>query len=68
MPTFPDSPASTSSTRRLREERFALIEETLKNYSIDGFELQLNYTPYYFHPDEVEAEMRDYDCVGSAGL
>ena len=38
----------------VREERFALIEETLNNYPVDGFELQLNYMPYYFHPDEVE--------------
>ena len=38
----------------VRAERFALIEETLQNYAIDGFELQLNYTPYYFHPHEVE--------------
>jgi len=39
----------------VREERFSLIEETLNNYPIDGFELQLNYSPYYFHPDEIEA-------------
>ncbi len=38
----------------VREERFALIEETLARYPVDGFELQLNYTPYYFHPNEVE--------------
>ncbi len=39
----------------VREERFALIEETLNTYPIDGFELQLNYSPYYFYPDEVES-------------
>ena len=39
----------------VRDERYALIEETLTNYEIDGFELQLNYHPYYFHPNEVEA-------------
>jgi hypothetical protein len=38
----------------VRAERLALIEETLQNYAIDGFELQFNYTPYYFHPDQVE--------------
>jgi hypothetical protein len=38
----------------VREERFAIIEETLKKYPVDGFELQLNYSPYYFHPDESE--------------
>ena len=31
------------------------IEETLANYDVDGFELQMNYYPYYFHPDEVKA-------------
>ena len=39
----------------VREERFALIDETLKNYDVDGFELQMNYQPFYFHPDEVDA-------------
>ena len=39
----------------VRQERFALIEETLMNYQIDGFELQLNYFPYFFHPDEIES-------------
>ena len=41
--------------QEVREERFALIQETLERYPIDGFELQLNYMPYYFHPDQVEA-------------
>ena len=39
----------------VRAERFALIEETLQNYEVDGLELQLNYTPYYFHSSEMEA-------------
>ena len=52
---FPGLTCLDFKHEEVREERFALIEETLKNYSIDGFELQLNYTPYYFHPDEVEA-------------
>ena len=34
---------------------FELIEETLQNYEIDGFELQMYYLPHYFHPDELEA-------------
>ena len=38
----------------VRDERFSLIEETLNSYPIDGFELQLNYQPYYFHPDKIE--------------
>ena len=40
---------------QVRGERLALIQEVLDNYAIDGFELQLNYWPYYFYPDEVEA-------------
>ena len=38
----------------IRDERFALTEETLQNYDCDGFELQMNYSPFYFHPNEVE--------------
>ena len=41
--------------KEVRDERFALIAETLKKYPVDGFELQMNYQPYYFHPDEVDA-------------
>ena len=32
-----------------------MIAETLEKYPVDGFELQMNYQPYYFHPDEVAA-------------
>ena len=38
----------------VRAERLAVIRETLERYDVDGFELQLNYTPYYFHPNDVE--------------
>ena len=41
--------------REVQDERFDLIEETLNEYSVDGFELQLNNYPRYFHPNEVEA-------------
>ena len=41
--------------REVQDERFVLIEETLNEYPVDGFELQLNNYPRYFHPDEVEA-------------
>ena len=41
--------------QEVQDERFALIEETLNEYPVDGFELQLNNYPRYFHPDEVEA-------------
>ena len=39
----------------VREQNLRIIEEVLARYRIDGFELQLNYWPYYFHPDEIEA-------------
>ena len=39
----------------VRQERFALIEETLSEYDVDGFELQLNIHPRFFHPDEIDA-------------
>ena len=40
--------------REVQDERFALIEEVLKNYPIDGFELWFGHH-YFFHPKEVEA-------------
>ncbi|MBM3241385.1 hypothetical protein FJZ31_34325 [Candidatus Poribacteria bacterium] len=54
-PDFPGLTCLDFKQDEVREERFALIEETINNYPVDGFELQLNYSPYYFHPDEVEA-------------
>ena len=38
----------------VREERFALIQETVDQYPVDGLELQLNYGLAYFHPNELE--------------
>ena len=40
--------------REVRDERMALIKETLSRYQVDGFELQLDLWPYYFRPDEVD--------------
>jgi hypothetical protein len=54
-PDFPGFECADFKHEVLRQERFALIEETLQNYDVHGFELQLNYQPYYFHPNEVEA-------------
>ena len=54
-PTAPGLDCLDFKHEEVRQERFELIEETLKNYDIDGFELQMNYLPYYFHPDGVEA-------------
>ena len=38
----------------VRAERFALIEEAVHRYDMDGFELDLTFSPYYFEADEVE--------------
>lgn len=54
----PDSPGLTFldfKHEQVRDERFALIEETLEQYAVDGFELDLAYGPHYFHPDAVAA-------------
>lgn len=40
--------------RQVQDERFALIEEVLQNYPVNGFELWFGHD-YYFHPKEVEA-------------
>jgi hypothetical protein len=53
-PEFPGLTCLDFTHQKVRQERFALIEETLENYPVDGFELQMNYVPYYFHPDEIE--------------
>ena len=55
---LPDHPAVQFfdfKHQAVRDERFALIEETLREYDIDGFELQLNQGRHYFHPREIEA-------------
>lgn len=59
----------------VREERFALVQETLENYDCAGIELQLNYQAHYFHPSEVEAGCtvmtdwvrRCYEAVRASG-
>ena len=53
--SFPGFDGLDFKHEEVREERFAVIEEVLTSYPVDGFELQLNNLPYYFHPDEVEA-------------
>ena len=37
----------------VRNERFAVIEEVLCNYPVDGIELQLNFWPFDFQPNEI---------------
>jgi len=54
-PNFPGLTCLDFKHKEVQDERFALIQETLTRYPVDGFELQLNYAPYYFRHDEVEA-------------
>lgn len=54
-PKFPGLTCLDFKLPEVRDERFCLIEETLSRYPVDGFELQMNYQPYYFRPDEVDS-------------
>ena len=54
-PSFPGYRCLDFKHEEVRDKTLAVIEEVLTDYPIDGFELQLNYQPYYFHPNEVEA-------------
>ncbi|MDE2666804.1 MAG: hypothetical protein OXI69_11700, partial [Acidobacteriota bacterium] len=40
--------------QEVRDERFALIQEVLQNYPVDGLELYFGHY-HYFHPKEVDA-------------
>ena len=53
-PSFPGIHCADFTHQAVRDERFAIISEVLSNYEVDGFELQFNFWPYYFHPAEVE--------------
>ena len=55
---FPGSTNLDFKHNEVRSERFAIIEEVLQNYPVDGFELQLNYDSpavAFFHPQEIAA-------------
>ena len=54
-PSFPGYNCADFKHQRVRDERFAIISEVLTKYPVDGFELHLNFWPYYFHPNEIEA-------------
>lgn len=74
-PSFPGYEGLDFMHEEVREERFAIIEEVVTNYPVDGFELHLGQLPYYFHPNEVEAGRavmtewigRVYDAVHRSG-
>ena len=43
--------------QQVQDARFAIVEEVINNYNIDGFELNLNHYvgDHFFHPDEIES-------------
>ncbi len=53
-PSFPGATLLDFKRQESRDERFAIIEEVLTNYPVDGFELQMHANAYFFRPDEVE--------------
>jgi|AP95_1055475.scaffolds.fasta_scaffold07748_5 hypothetical protein len=42
---------------QVRAERFAIAEETISRYDVDGIELDLSFGPHYFEADEVAQNM-----------
>ena len=51
---FPGNNCADFKHLEVRNERLDIVNEVSSNYQIDGFELQFNFWPYYFHPDEVD--------------
>ena len=54
-PSHPGFDALDFKHKEARDERFGIVEEVVTDYDVDGFELQLNMIPHFFHPDEVDA-------------
>ena len=54
-PDYPGLDGLDFKHPEVRDERFAIVEEVMGEYPADGFELQLNQMPYFFHPDEIDA-------------
>ena len=54
-PSWEGAEGNDFKHKETRDERFAIIEEALTDYPVDGFELNLNMMPYYFHPNEIES-------------
>ena len=73
--SFPGFDGLDFMHEEVREERFAIVEEVVTNYPVDGFELHMGQLPYYFHPDEVDKGRpvltewigRVYDAVHRSG-
>lgn len=56
-PDFPGFALADFNKQEVRDQRFALIEETLNNYPINGFELNLNHYigNHFFHPNQLDS-------------
>ena len=54
-PNWPHYDYADFKHEEIRAERLSIVKEVVENYDVDGFELNLNYHPLYFHPNEVDA-------------
>ena len=54
-PDFPGFDGLDLKHKEARDERFAIVEEVMTEYPVDGFELMLNHMPYFFHPKEIDS-------------
>ena len=54
-PDYPGFTALDLKHQEARDERFAIVQEVVTDYPVDGFELHLNHMPWFFHPDQVAA-------------
>jgi len=52
-PDYPGFDGLNMKYKESQDERFGIIEEAMTEYPADGFELQLNHMPYFFHPNEI---------------
>jgi hypothetical protein len=52
---FPGNNCADFKHLEVRNERLSIVNEVASNYPIDGFDLQFNFWPYYFRPDEVKS-------------
>ena len=53
-PDYPGFDGLNMKYKESQDERFGIIEEAMTDYPADGFELQLNHMPYFFHPNEID--------------
>ena len=53
--TYPGFDGLDMKHQQVRDERFSIVAEVMNEYPADGFELQLNHMPYFFHPNEIKS-------------